>query len=682
MAVQSEDVYCTLLMSDSYLPGAAVLSHSLRDCGTTKKLAVLVTVDSLLYTTLTELKNLFDYVIPVEKTANPNLENLSRLDRLDLRFAFTKINLWRQTQFRRIVYIDADVVALKAPDELFSLDAAFAAAPDIGWPDIFNSGVMVLSPNMGDYRSLSTMASSGTSFDGGDQGLLNQYYGGRPWHRLSFAYNCTPSSSYQYEPAYRHFRSSISMTHFIGKEKPWQAGRESLKRTGSGVYRELLSRWWSVYDRHYKGPTSASSQARGSDRVVQQFVKDDVSESKPSTSTSVSQSKAPPQEQLQATQQPWDATRSAPAPGSKPEAGSFQGRHYAMSHDAHLYHAPTSYPEPPRDTLHYQLPSSQPSTSEKLKPIFPWEHTAKPATRVFAVAPAPSSPPQVPLGTPQTSTRPNRAPSGPSATNISPEAFTQNQPPGFTRTTNAWDSHPSIDSYVRAVKTASANRGKAQVLHNTSRSGSSSVDLGSPTSETPPSSTTKRRESLILTDFPTEVERPSLPVTPAPIHKHTFWGDSRDSSGELPSAEGVPEQSQWDPQASLEQLRRNSLITTEDLPTTTTHNDIPMREVPASSAFVGSPPLHARDVASPTLEDVKAGAERAEASSALSKDAAGVSALNEAAEPVPANPTEAHAQQIAARALFSQSSAFADSAGSERAMPGGFDEDVGPTGRS
>lgn len=174
------------------------------------------------------------------------------MDRLDLRFAFTKIALWQQLQFRKIVYIDCDVVALRAPDELFDINAPFAAAPDIGWPDCFNSGVMVLTPNDGDYCSLQTLAASGTSFDGADQGLLNEYYGNRPWHRLSFTYNCTPSSSYQYEPAFRHFRSSISMAHFIGKDKPWSMGRQAFSGSPSAVYRELSGSWWSVYDRHYR----------------------------------------------------------------------------------------------------------------------------------------------------------------------------------------------------------------------------------------------------------------------------------------------------------------------------------------------------------------------------------------------------------------------------------------------
>jgi glycogenin glucosyltransferase len=54
-----------------------------------------------------------------------------------------------------------------------------------------------------------------------------------------------------------------------------------------------------------------------------------------------------------------------------------------------------------------------------------------------------------------------------------------------------------------------------------------------------------RRESLILTDFPSAFERPSLPVTPAPISRPSFWGGERDDTGDLPAAEGVEDQSEW-----------------------------------------------------------------------------------------------------------------------------------------
>lgn len=170
------------------------------------------------------------------------------MNRPDLISTFTKIGLWRQTQFHRLLYIDADVVALRAPDELFNIEAKFAAVPDIGWPDCFNSGVLYLKPDMGDYYALLALAQRGISFDGADQGLLNTHF--RNWHRLSFTYNCTPSGNYQYVPAYRHFQSSISLVHYIGREKPWTVERNG--RGATGVYEELLGWWWSVYDKHYR----------------------------------------------------------------------------------------------------------------------------------------------------------------------------------------------------------------------------------------------------------------------------------------------------------------------------------------------------------------------------------------------------------------------------------------------
>lgn len=179
------------------------------------------------------------------------------MNRGDLLYAFTKIGLWRQTQFRRIVYLDADVVTLRAPDELFDLPHAFAAAPDVGWPDIFNTGVMVLSPNMGEYWALKTLAATGDTFDGADQGLLNQFYEHKDWHRLSFTYNCTPSANYQYEPAYRYYKSKISMVHFIGKGKPWMTPRT--KHAAPGAFNELLYRWWAVYDAHFRAPVRLSN---------------------------------------------------------------------------------------------------------------------------------------------------------------------------------------------------------------------------------------------------------------------------------------------------------------------------------------------------------------------------------------------------------------------------------------
>ena len=178
------------------------------------------------------------------------------MNRPDLASTFTKIALWRQVQFSHIVYLDADIVILRAPDELFNLSHTFAAVPDVGWPDCFNSGVLSLKPNLGDYYALLALAQRGISFDGADQGLLNTHF--RDWERLSFTYNCTPSANYQYVPAYRHFQSSIKTLHYIGSEKPWTVGSRQVSGAG-GVHEELVGRWWAVYDKHYRFHASTTS---------------------------------------------------------------------------------------------------------------------------------------------------------------------------------------------------------------------------------------------------------------------------------------------------------------------------------------------------------------------------------------------------------------------------------------
>ncbi|KAK8153669.1 nucleotide-diphospho-sugar transferase [Phyllosticta citrichinensis] len=612
MATAQEDAYVTLVMSDSYLPGAAVLAHSLRDAGTKKKLAALVTLDTLAADTVGELKELYDYLIPVERIGTPKPANLYLMNRGDLAYTFTKIALWRQLQFRKIVYIDADVVALRAPDELFAIDAPFAAAPDVGWPDAFNTGVMVISPNLGDYWALKTLASSGDSFDGADQGLLNQYYEHKDWHRLSFTYNCTPNAQYQWEPAYRHYKSNIKMVHFIGQSKPWT--RNTRQGGGPGVYNELLARWWAVYDKHLqtKTPQFDPTQALQAPNIIQRNVQaeavrtgdlgapgpehpqpvPETGETRPTTeipftdagdlAETITNPEPPPQPQFSAPHVEWDATRSAPPAISKPEAANLPSETYTFSENRELFQPPASYPEPPRD-MYYELPKSKPKTQDAPKPIFPWEQERerpKPS-RVFVED---SLPPQA---SPAAQAEEQEFSKG--LANVqSPEhssSSSSGSPPlvedpwqAFGQNLNAWDSVPGIDKYVRSVMGTQGRRSKPTSI--------SLAGLGQPPEIMSPIGARPggRRESLILTDFPSAVERPSLPVTPAAVRRPTFWGGERDEAGDLPPAEGVPNQAEWDPQERLEHLRRLSLLELEHLKqSATSPNSAPLRQLPEHS---------------------------------------------------------------------------------------------------
>lgn len=199
-----------------------------------------------------------------------------------------------------------------------------------------------------------------------------------------------------------------------------------------------------------------------------------------------------------------------------------------MSEDTDLFRPPPSYPEAPKN-MYYQVPATKPEP-QKLTKLFPWESHAPKPTRVFAQ--------ELPI--PTVSSEDQLTPTQIKESNPSPETSTLRARSAssteswdtYTRS-NAWDEDPHIQKYIESMQ--QARRGHTQVISGSSQS---STSQGSPAS-----SFSGHRPSIKLTDFPTEVERPSLPVTPAPVQP----GANEDASAEtaLPTAEGVPDQEDW-----------------------------------------------------------------------------------------------------------------------------------------
>ncbi|KAL9567453.1 hypothetical protein ACKAV7_008403 [Fusarium commune] len=176
--------YFTLLTNDEYVTAALVLVQSLNHTKTNLPLCILVVENEIGNSNMIELRRTFDQVISIEKIAGVRNDNLKTIGRPDLQDTLTKLQVWSQTQFDRILFLDTDTLVLSNLDHLFELPPTIelAACPDLGFSDCFNSGVMLLKPSSSTYSELRLFASETASFDGGDQGLLNICFGDGPLH--------------------------------------------------------------------------------------------------------------------------------------------------------------------------------------------------------------------------------------------------------------------------------------------------------------------------------------------------------------------------------------------------------------------------------------------------------------------------------------------------------------------
>ncbi|KAK1983477.1 family 8 glycosyl transferase [Colletotrichum cereale] len=283
----TEDVaYCTLVTNDGYVVAAAVLAESLKATGTKIPRCVIITAETMSEESIATLRGLFDHVIPVPAMAALTTTNLDLIGRPDLHATMTKLRLWSLSQFRRVLYLDADTLVLSNLDHVFDLpeSVTFAASPEIGFPDCFNSGVMLLRPDAATYAELTAFATRVDSFDGGDQGLLNVFFGDgtknhpatvlirqqqqqkqrggkgaaegstveRNWFRLSFTYNMEMHRVYRfYIPAALRYKDQHKILHFIGKDKPWHYEDGKVDTPdGAGAYdhfyADMVGKWWET----------------------------------------------------------------------------------------------------------------------------------------------------------------------------------------------------------------------------------------------------------------------------------------------------------------------------------------------------------------------------------------------------------------------------------------------------
>ncbi|XP_037866894.1 uncharacterized protein LOC101741984 isoform X2 [Bombyx mori] len=247
----SNRAWVTLATNDSYGLGALVLAHSLRRAGSVYPAVALIT-PTVSEAMRDRLRAVFSEVVTVDVLDSRDAAHLALLQRPELGITFTKIHCWNLTQYEKCVFLDADILVIQNCDELFEREE-LSAAPDVGWPDCFNSGVFVFKPSNETFEKLIQFAQQRGSFDGGDQGLLNSFFSdwahGDINKHLPFLYNVTTAAFYSYLPALKHYGQNLKIIHFIGAGKPWlqRFNWESRSVDAPGYLQEFLQLWWDLF---------------------------------------------------------------------------------------------------------------------------------------------------------------------------------------------------------------------------------------------------------------------------------------------------------------------------------------------------------------------------------------------------------------------------------------------------
>ncbi|KAM7532208.1 hypothetical protein LguiB_035618 [Lonicera macranthoides] len=165
----SKEAYVTLLYGDEFLLGVRVLGKSIRDTGSTKDMVALVS-DGVSDFAKKLLKADGWIVELISLLENPNQVRPTRFWGV-----YTKLKIFNMTNYKKVVYLDADTIVVKSIEDLFKC-GKFCA--NLKHSERLNSGVMVVEPSDTLFKDMMSKVKTLPSYTGGDQGFLNSYYTG------------------------------------------------------------------------------------------------------------------------------------------------------------------------------------------------------------------------------------------------------------------------------------------------------------------------------------------------------------------------------------------------------------------------------------------------------------------------------------------------------------------------
>ena len=251
MQSQNSFAYITYLVNDLFLPGVMTLAESLKYHHAKYPLCCMVTPE-LSQEARNKLFLVGVHIIELspKQLIYPNRKDFGGRYKDKAWMMFTKLNIFNQIQYKKLVYLDADTVTLDNVDELFEYPS-LAAYSDEAVLDSSNkglsAGVLVLTPEFLVFQDMLNRINELEYGPNTDQSFLNYYF--PKFNKLDAKYNSL------YKNMRRNNRLSdiddsnkVKILHF-NSQKPWLPRSHKLgwkyskKDIGYRTFKKYESLW-------------------------------------------------------------------------------------------------------------------------------------------------------------------------------------------------------------------------------------------------------------------------------------------------------------------------------------------------------------------------------------------------------------------------------------------------------
>lgn len=173
----AREAYVTLLYGDFYVLPVRVMMRSLlansRDVAAGTRERVVIVTGSTSDRAIQQMRDDGITVRPVPRVRSPYTGDAKYQERFVN--VMTKLAIFNMTEYDRLVLVDADSLILRDMSPLFSCGVFCAVFIN---PCYFNSGLMMITPNETLFEDMQRVLPDTPSYDGGDQGFLNEYFPG------------------------------------------------------------------------------------------------------------------------------------------------------------------------------------------------------------------------------------------------------------------------------------------------------------------------------------------------------------------------------------------------------------------------------------------------------------------------------------------------------------------------